>query len=129
MFVNQELEAQVLAALAAAGSGRFYELVDLLPLAAFPVHATAYAALSDAFAAGKPVPMGALPEAELPAGFNLDAAAAELAALAQKRLVAEALEAAWRDLPTRDATVVIAELQAAAEQVCVLVFPPHGGIS
>ncbi|BAF60687.1 hypothetical protein PTH_2506 [Pelotomaculum thermopropionicum SI] len=111
-LTNSGLEAQVLRALAAAGPEKFFELADLLPLAAFPTHQTAYQALADAFTTDQPAPAD-LPEAEIPSGFNLDSAAAELAELARKRLVAEAMERAWAGIPVKPAGEVIAELQEA----------------
>ncbi|WP_027356588.1 DnaB-like helicase C-terminal domain-containing protein [Desulfofundulus thermocisternus] len=113
-LVNPELEARVLRALAAAGPEKFWELVDLLPPAAFPTHQAAYQALVDTFTADRPAPADLdLPEANIPPGFDLDAAATELAELARKRLVAEALERAWAGIPTKPAAEVIAELQEA----------------
>lgn len=111
-LTNADLEAQVLRALADAGQEKFFELIDLLPPAAFPTHQSGYRALADAFAADKPAPDG-LPEAELPAGFDLEAAARELAELARKRLVAEAMERAWAGILSKPAAAVIAELQEA----------------
>lgn len=97
-FVDPTLEAQVLRALAGAGEETFYRLVDLLPPAAFAVHRDAYARLAADFDAGRSPDPGALPEADLPAGFNLEAGARQLADLARKRLAAEAVARFWADL-------------------------------
>jgi len=110
-LVNADLEARVLRSLAAAGPEKFFELVDLLPPAAFPAHQEAYQALADAFSTDQPAP--AMPETEIPPGFNLESAATELAELARKRLVAEAMAAAWAAIPAKPAAEVIAELQEA----------------
>lgn len=111
-LVNPELEAQVLRALAAAGQEKFFELVDLLPPAAFPTHQAPYQTLADAFGSDQPPPAD-LPKADLPTGFDLDTAARELAELARKRLVAEAMERAWASIIPKPAQQVIMELQEA----------------
>lgn len=115
MFTRPELEAQVLRALAQGGEEEFYRLSDYLAPACFPSHGEAFRALADAVAEGKPVPADALPAADLPDGFGLDAAVAELAELARKRLAAEALEQAWRDLPSLAAEQVILRCQEALQ--------------
>ncbi|RPF41986.1 replicative DNA helicase [Thermodesulfitimonas autotrophica] len=116
VFTNPDLEARVLRALAQVGEEEFYRLSDYLSPACFPCHGEAFAALADAVAEEKPVPPGAVPQVDVPAGFDLDAAVAELAELARKRLAAEALEAAWRDLPALPADQVFLRVQEALQR-------------
>ncbi len=103
----------MLAALAAGGEEEFYRLSDWLAPACFPSYEAAFRALADAVADGRPVPTGALPDAELPPGFDLNIAVRTLAELARKRLAAEALERAWAELPGLPADQVILRTQEA----------------
>lgn len=110
-FIDAELEARVLSALAGAGQEKFFELVDLLPPAAFPAHREAYSSLLDAFTRDEPPP--AVPGVELPSDFDLDEAARELAELARKRLVAETLARTWAELPAKPADDIFNDLREA----------------
>ncbi|MCL6478501.1 MAG: AAA family ATPase [Peptococcaceae bacterium] len=105
-YVDGKLEAQVLAAIAAAGEGKFYELVDLLPPAAFPEMQAEYQKLVDAISTKKTLPALGV---EVPPDFDLGAAARQLAELAKKRLAAEAVARFWTSLPSRPAEEVITE--------------------
>ena len=123
-FTDVCLEAQVLSALSTAGKEKFYELIDLLPPAAFTEHLAEYQVVVDAFTAGKPLP--AMPEVEIPPGFSLESAARQLAELAKKRLAAEAVAKFWANLPTRPVEDVITEAQeslARAQQAVKEIAP------
>lgn len=116
MFINPELEAQVLTALVQGGEEEYYRLADYLAPACFPSYTEAFRALADAVAEDKPVSPDVLPAASLPQGFNLDSAVAELAELARKRLAAEAMEQAWKELPSLPADQVILRVQEALQR-------------
>lgn len=113
-FSDPGLEALVLAALARAGAGKFFEISGILSHKLFLFHRADYLALSQAFCLGRPLPP--VPDVDLPPGFDLEEAAKKLADLAVSRILAEAVSRAQAEIGKKPIEEVIARLRWAIEE-------------
>lgn len=109
-FADPGLEARVLAALAAAGPDRFFELSGALSGELFTSRRAAYEALAGAFSRGEPAPP-VLAGVSLPPEFDLEKAVEDLTELAANRLLAGAVSRIEAQIGKKPAWEVAAAME------------------
>lgn len=130
MFADPSLEQRVLATLARDEEmfWRFTEDYLVPETFSIPENRNYFLALSEAYAAGRPVPEP--PAAEPLTGDELEAAVMRLADLAQRRVAAEVVGRFWADLGSgaavQDALVRAIEELGRAQELVKLLAPGQG---